>query len=208
MSILAGIRVASGEWISALLWRPQVLVTINDALPIELAYVATVAASDVLAAHALRRVPSLNIAFLRLVGGAPEIAVVQSTVPTAGEVGTGHGGRRRLHTDRAVERCARGRFAAGCPPRLSPTRGPGSEQRRSAGRTVRIGPGRCTPDRAMCCDCPGIRQCRPRAGAPWLDRGFAAASDSRAANAGSRPAEHGKAGGEDFSLAGLLSVRA
>jgi PDZ domain len=86
MSILAGIRIASGQWISALLWRPQVLVTINDALPIEPAYVATVAGSDALAAHALRRVPSLNIAFLRLVGCGPEIATVQSAVPRAGEV--------------------------------------------------------------------------------------------------------------------------
>jgi S1-C subfamily serine protease len=85
-SILAGIRVASGQWISALLWRPQVVVTINDALPVEQAYVATVAGSGVLAAHALRRIPSLNIAFLRLVGRSPEIALVQSAMPRTGEV--------------------------------------------------------------------------------------------------------------------------
>jgi S1-C subfamily serine protease len=84
-SILAGIRVASGKWISAVLWR-QVVVTIDDALPEEQAYVAMVAGSEVLAAHVLRRVPSLNIAFLRLVGGSPESAIVESAVPWAGEV--------------------------------------------------------------------------------------------------------------------------
>ena len=86
MPMLGGIRLASGGWLSALLWEPQVIVTLNDALPLEQAYVAMAGGPEVLAAHVLRRIPSLNIAFLRVAGGGRESAIVQSAVPGAGEV--------------------------------------------------------------------------------------------------------------------------
>jgi membrane-associated protease RseP (regulator of RpoE activity) len=84
--MLAGICLASGEWLSGLLWRPQVIATIEHALPVQQAYLVRVGGPEVRAAYALRRVPSLNIVFLRFVGNGPDVSVVQTGPPTPGEI--------------------------------------------------------------------------------------------------------------------------
>ena len=84
--LVAAIRLASGPWLTGLLWEPELLVTASGALPAQQAYTAVVGGSEMVAAQALRRNSTLNIAVLKLVGAGPGTLIKPAGAPETGDV--------------------------------------------------------------------------------------------------------------------------
>ncbi len=104
--LLVSIRLASGAWLTGLLWQPDIVVTASGSLPVQQAYTALAAGSEMLAAQSVRRDPQLNLAVLKLVGSAPRPVFQCAPLPQPGEIvlvleaGQGFAGSGRLSTVR------------------------------------------------------------------------------------------------------------
>lgn len=84
--LLAAIRLASGAWLTGLLWRPGVVITAASALPTQEAYAVALAGGQTLAARSVRRDPGRGIAALALIGTGPATQIEPAAHPALGAV--------------------------------------------------------------------------------------------------------------------------
>ncbi len=84
--MLTAIRLASGGWLTGLLWSPDLIVTADRLLPRQEAYPVLLAGGQMAAAVGFRRSPELAVAGLKLVGTAPTVPIEAADLPNPGAV--------------------------------------------------------------------------------------------------------------------------
>ena len=84
--LLAAIHLASGAWVSGLLWRPDLVLTAESHLPAQDAYAVMLANHETMAARAVRHDPGFGLAALGLVGTGPVAPIEPAAPPAVGAV--------------------------------------------------------------------------------------------------------------------------